>query len=345
MFGGKKNFLVVFYGLGVLILFVLGMNMFNIFYMWMMMEFVFFVVILFLIKYSKGEMNLGGVIFYLFVQALGGVLFLSSMLVEVFYFGNYYYLGSSVCLGCLYLSIMGVMLKVGMFPFYLQVYQIMSFINFEQILLFMLYPKIIPVILVYSMFSQLDLGGGALMFSFLVMAISAFQGIKSSDMRELLAWSGVGQLGWIFVSALGAFSSFVFFFWLYFFMLMGLCFLIGEGGSKLFFDFFSVRGSLQNRYTGLFLVFFMSGLAPFLMFYVKLFLIYSLECFSMGLIMGVLLGVLGMSLFYVRILQILMCSGSVFFFQSSISKGSALKGYAKFLFFFFFCFGGALFLV
>lgn len=335
----------MFYGLRVLILFVLRINIFNIFYIWIIIEFVFFVVILFLIKYSKGKINLGGAIFYLFVQALRGVLFLSSMLVEIFYFRNYYYLRSSVCLGCLYLSIMGVILKVRMFPFYLQVYQIISFINFEQILLFMLYPKIIPVILVYSMFSQLDLGRGVLVFSFLVMVISAFQRVKSSDMRELLAWSRVRQLGWIFVSALGTFSSFVFFFWLYFLILMRLCFLIREGGSKLFFDFFSVRRGLQNRYTGLFLVFFISRLAPFLMFYVKLFLIYSLECFSIGLIMRVLLGVLRMSLFYVRILQILMCSRSVFFFQSSISKRSSLKRYAKFLFFFFFCFRRALFLV
>lgn len=334
----------MFFVVGLLILFYLRIIINNIFYIWILIESVFFFVIFSLIKSSRGKVNLNRIIFYLFIQALGRVLLLSSMLVEIFYFRNYYYLSSNVCLGCLYLRIVGVLLKIGMFPFYLQVYQIINFINFRQILLFMLFPKIVPAIILYSMLGQLELGRRRLAFPFLVVFVSGIQGIKSSDLRELLAWSRLGQLRWIFVSIIRSFSSFIFFFFIYAFILIYTCFLVDRRRSKLFYDFSNVRRSLERYYSVLFLVFFISGLAPFLMFYLKLFLFFIIGNFSIGFLILMLVGSMGIFLFYIRVLQVLVCVGNSFFYHLPFREVS-LRRYFRFLRFFFFCFGRLLFLI
>nr|YP_009029816.1 NADH dehydrogenase subunit 2 [Botrylloides leachii]CCO25710.1 NADH dehydrogenase subunit 2 [Botrylloides leachii] len=334
---------LIFVG-GLFFLLMLSVEMNSVFFLWMLMEFVFFFVIMMLIKGSKGEVNLNGIIFYLFVQALGGVLLLCSMMVEMLYFGNYYYFGSNICVGCLYLGVVGVVLKIGMFPFYLQVYQIMSFISFEQIVLFMLYPKIVPMVLLYNMLGQLEVGEEVLVLPGMVILISGFQGLKSSDLREFLAWSGLGQLGWIFLSILGSFMTFVYFFFFYSFLLLYVCKTMSKSGKKIFQNFSGVGGSLEGVYTVVLGVFFMSGLAPFLMFYLKLFLLFSLYSFFVKGLGVILLVSMGMFLFYVRALQMGVNVGNSYYVGAP-SETVGLGGYGGFLMFLFFCLGGLMFLI
>nr|YP_008083011.1 NADH dehydrogenase subunit 2 [Botrylloides nigrum]CCO25790.1 NADH dehydrogenase subunit 2 [Botrylloides nigrum] len=338
------NFLNLLFLSGLFLLLMSGVQMNSVFFLWMLMEFVFFFVVMLMIKGSKGEVNLSGIIFYLFVQALGGVLLLCSVMVEMLYFGNYYYFGSSICLGCLYLGVAGVVLKMGMFPFYLQVYQIMSFISFDQIALFMLYPKVVPGILLYNMLGQLEMGEGVLVLPMMVIMLSGFQGLKSSDLREFLAWSGLGQLGWIFLSILGSFMTFVYFFFLYSFVLFYVCKTMGKSGKKIFYNFSGVGGSLKGIYNILLGVFFMSGLAPFLMFYLKLFLLFNLSSFFVKGVALILLLSMGMFLFYVRALQMGVSVGNSYY-ESSPNEVVGLGGYGGFLLFLFFCSGGVLFLI
>nr|CDM98951.1 NADH dehydrogenase subunit 2 [Botrylloides giganteus] len=339
---GGNSLLSFVVGLFILVWFSSTMG--NIFFIWMLMEFVFFFVMMNLIVSSGGKGNVSGVIFYLFVQALGGVLVLSSMMVEMLYFGNYYYLGSNVCLGCLYLGAMGLMMKMGMFPFYVQVYQIMNLINFNQVMMFMLYPKVVPMVMLYSMVSQLDLGGELFIFSLLVMLVSGVQGLVSTDLREFLAWSGLGQLGWIFVSIMGSFFCFLFFFWTYVFVLMCVCFMFDGGGRKVFPNFSGVGVGGGGLLIALFLVFFMSGLAPFLMFYLKLFLLFSVGNFTLGVLGGMMVGSMGLFLLYVRVMQMMVCLGGSMFLTPLLGS-AGLKGYAAASVFFFFFFGGVLLLI
>jgi len=257
--------------------------------------------------------NLNGIIFYLFVQALGGVLLLCSIIVEMLYFRNYYYFNSNICLGCLYLRGVRLVLKVRLFPFYLQVYQIISLIRFDQILLFILYPKVIPRVLLYNMVGQLEVRWVILVLPMIVIFVSGAQRLKSSDLREFLAWSGLGQLRWIFVSILRSFLCFVCFFFLYVSVLIYLCKSVGKARKNIFSSFSRVRRDLERIFTVLLAVFFMSRLAPFLMFYLKLFLLYSLANFFIRLVRIILLVSIRMFLFYVRVLQIRVCVRNSFY--------------------------------
>lgn len=316
----------------------------SVFFLWILIEFVFFFVIIILIKRSKGEVNLNRIIFYLFVQALGRVLLLCSMMVEILYFGNYYYFGSNICVRCLYLGVVRVVLKIRMFPFYLQVYQIMSFISFEQIVLFILYPKIVPIVLLYNILGQLEVGEEVLVLPRMVILISRFQGLKSSDLREFLAWSGLRQLGWIFLSILGSFITFVYFFFFYSFLLLYVCKTISKSRKKIFQNFSRVGGSLERVYTVVLGVFFISRLAPFLIFYLKLFLLFSLYSFFVKRLGVILLVSMGMFLFYVRALQMGVNVRNSYYVGTP-SETVRLRRYGRFLMFLFFCLRGLIFLI
>lgn len=267
-----------------------------------------------------------------------------SVIVEILYFRNYYYFGSSICLRCLYLGVARVVLKIGMFPFYLQVYQIISFISFDQIALFMLYPKVVPGILLYNILGQLEIREGVLVLPIIVIILSRFQRLKSSDLREFLAWSRLRQLGWIFLSILGSFITFVYFFFLYSFVLFYVCKTIRKSRKKIFYNFSRVGGSLKRIYNILLGVFFMSRLAPFLIFYLKLFLLFNLSSFFVKRVALILLLSMRIFLFYVRALQMRVSVGNSYY-ESSPNEVVRLGRYGRFLLFLFFCSRGVLFLI
>lgn len=341
---GRENSLKLFFVVGLFLLIFFSVTTKNIFYIWIFIEIVFFLVILLIVKKSKRGVSLNGVIIYLFVQALRRILLLSSIIVEIFYFGNYYYLGSNICSGCLYLRVMGLILKIRMFPFYLQVYQIIGLIGYDQILLFILYPKIVPSVILYSIVGQLDLGGGVLVFPLLVVFISRVQRLKSSDVREFLAWSRLRQLGWIFVSLLRSFVFFCLFFYLYSFVLMYTCSLLKGSGSKIFCEYSRVGGDSQGLYRILFLVFFMSRLAPFIIFYIKLLLLYGVRKFFPGFLVVLLVRSIRIFIFYLRIIQMVMCEGTSFRYYESPSQ-IRFRNYLSFFTFFLFLFRGFFMLV
>nr|YP_008082952.1 NADH dehydrogenase subunit 2 [Botryllus schlosseri]CCO25684.1 NADH dehydrogenase subunit 2 [Botryllus schlosseri]CDM98964.1 NADH dehydrogenase subunit 2 [Botryllus schlosseri] len=330
---------------GLMILFFLAIIMGGMFYMWILLEMVFFFVIFYLIVTCYKKLNLNSIVYYLFIQALGGIMLMSSFLIEMFYFGNLYFFNSGMSWICFFLGLMSLLIKMGVFPFYLQIYKIMSFMNFKQIFMFMVYPKVVPMVMLYNLIGGVEFElNGILIMPFLLLLISGFQGIYSSDIREILAWSGMSQLSWIFVGILGNFFFFLSFFILYSVLLYYICFMVFGSGSKIYYDYMLIGGGYFGNFVMMLLVFLMSGLAPFLMFYMKLFLIFEIMNYSILFLFLMLLGSLGIFFFYVRVIQMgLSLGGSFYYFTSNnyIFK----PNYVLFFNLFLFSLGGILILV
>nr|CAA6675007.1 NADH dehydrogenase subunit 2 [Botryllus gaiae] len=330
---------------GVLFLFFLTNMMGGVFYMWILLEMVFFFVIFYLILTCYKKVNLSSIVYYLFIQALGGIMLMCSFLIEMFYFGNFYFFNSSISWICFFLGLMSLLIKMGVFPFYLQIYKIMGFMNFNQIFMFMVYPKVVPMVMLYNLIGGVDFQlNGILILPSLLLLISGFQGIYSSDIREILAWSGMSQLSWIFVGILGNFFFFFFFFMLYSFLLYYMCFTLFGSGSKVYYDYLLVGGSYYGNFIMLILIFLMSGLAPFFMFYMKLFLIFEIMNYSVVFLFMMLLGSSGIFFFYIRIVQMSLSLGGSFYYFISNNYSFKLNYSLMFIFSFFFL-GGILILI
>ena len=88
----------------------------------------------------------------------------------------------------------------------------------------------------------------------------------------------------------------------------------------------------------------MSGLAPFLIFYLKLFLLFSVGNFTLGVIRRIMVGSMRLFLLYVRVMQMMVCLGGSIFL-TPLLRSARLKRYAAASVFFFFFFGRVLLLI
>ncbi len=294
---------------GIITIIALRLWITNILFMWIILELIFFLVMFLLISGGEGKINLNSVIYYLFVQALRGIFLLVSVLIEMFYFRNFYYLNNNLNICCWILGVLRLLLKARLFPFYIQVYQIIRFISFNQLISFLLFPKVLPILIIYELIRHFEGSSYFIFLPMLTLFVAGVQGVLSNDVREILAWSRLSQLSWFFVSILGSLFYFVVYFFLYSCLLFFFAKWASKRRKKIFFDFYYLRSQGETKRIMIFILFLQSRLAPFLLFLIKLLLLYRVSHESFIILFFILLGSLGVFFFYVRIFQMLASLG------------------------------------
>nr|WRW10897.1 NADH dehydrogenase subunit 2 [Microcosmus sp. z YZ-2024] len=269
---------------------------------WLMLEVFFYAILVILFYYVNDIKNLMGVILYFFVQGVVSVLLIMFL---VFFLGV-----NGIGLSFLKYALFLVFLfKMGFFPFYYQVVFIFTKLNNNQCFVMGFYPKVLPLIWVFmlNMYYLSFMVFFYLMFTFL---ITAYFGLKSLDVRELMGWSSVNFGGWVLMSVLC--NNFLFVL-----MMMQYCistyiffFVLGFMSGNFFIN--NYEGVSKNFSVFVFVsLLFMTGIAPIGLFVFKLFLLMGfLEFFSLGLLVLILFCLVGSFFFYLRMLQMVMHMGA-----------------------------------
>jgi len=230
---------------------------------------------------------------YFLVQALGSCVILFSYF-SFMNFINCYVFGYRIYS---YIIIIGLILKIGIFPFHHWLPQVMNRVSWFNCFLLSVIQKIAPgFILCFIMY-----GHGSFLFFILGSLGSVFggyNGINQRQLRVILAYSSIGHLGWILCSI--HFSFFVFF---YYFIIYSLI----SSGLMLLLNLCTFKVINLNGFINIPLVYIifiwlsflsLSGLPPFLGFYSKLLVIYYMVYFKKRIFCSLLVFGSLINLFY-----------------------------------------------
>nr|YP_010014986.1 NADH dehydrogenase subunit 2 [Halocynthia aurantium]QOI13837.1 NADH dehydrogenase subunit 2 [Halocynthia aurantium] len=284
---------------------VFVLNSGNSLVMWVVLE-VFSLYVLFVIlRHNLRDVNMVGVVYYFLVQGVGGVILAFGVIYELSIFGNCYafqcpvsYLG----LGCI---VLGLLLKLGIFPFYFWVVWVYKLLDGVQCYYVAVYPKIFPFLFLFSLFGQVE----ASIFFFVGLAsifLSGVEGLYVSDIREFMGYSSIGHGGWMLFCFYGGVVLFMLYYIIYYVCNYIVFNMMFGRGFNIFFGFGRGRLVVGTGFILFIIILNLGGFAPSLGFGLKLMILNSVM-FSWGVVGGLVLLFMTVAaiLFYVRFIQFL----------------------------------------
>lgn len=154
-----------------------------------------------LLIYQKNVVERESAVKYFITQAIGSrLLILGSLIVysmfftwEVFSFSDFWGIGSAVIFS-------GIMLKIGVFPFYFWLPRVIAGLSWFSCLLLATWQKIAPLFLIALFLNSNSIYWLLVIISFFAAGsrlIGGFGGINQTQLRALVAYSSIGHLGWI----------------------------------------------------------------------------------------------------------------------------------------------------
>nr|DBA44264.1 TPA_asm: NADH dehydrogenase subunit 2 [Peltospira delicata] len=213
---------------------------------------------------------------YFIFQAVGSALIMFSSLLSFgldFVWDLSITSSSSLVFKGLFILVIGLFLKLGVFPFHVWFPSVMAGLSWFSSFLLLTWQKIAPLFLLflitYSWSSQMLLflllaaGGSAI--------IGGIGGLNQTQLRALLAYSSIAHLGWMVVCCFLSEASLEVYFGIYFFISLCIFSVIWNMEVNLVFQAFSSFFG-QNTITRFcFIMFFLSlsGIPPLLGFVPK----------------------------------------------------------------------------
>nr|YP_009029842.1 NADH dehydrogenase subunit 2 [Clavelina oblonga]CAL24384.1 NADH dehydrogenase subunit 2 [Clavelina oblonga] len=296
--------------------------------LWVYMEVVSLIIFFFLLTYMGGNMLYKNllIIKYFFIQTISGCFILVFMITDLFFFSNPTFI-------LFFLSV-----KIGLFPTYGWVLELYSSLSLEECFVMGVIPKIIPVMMLVSMGNNIFI----YILSFLSIFFGGMNGLKYSDMRQIMAMSSVMNMGFLILSSF--FGTFLFMFMMFIYIYSMYIFFM-----MLKFNNSYNLTSFDNKNKKIFfLSILLLGLAglpiTFLFFFKFMMIVYLLDMgYTPLMLFSVLIVSMVNSIFYTRAMNFFMnINGFKYFYmQNSVLKifGSSfflLSIFGIIMFFFFF---------
>nr|AIG20064.1 NADH dehydrogenase subunit 2 [Bemisia tabaci complex sp. Asia I] len=233
---------------------VLGWTMNNWLMIWYLME-VCLVLFLGLCTVGKGYSVTESMMSYYLIQVIFSLIMLAFIL---FYMFNLGYL-------CNFILIMGMMVKVGMFPFHFWFIMICGKLEWLSFFMLSTLMKLIPLILLYYLFSMLSF--------FLIMMSSAIfgslMGLNSNAIQKMMGYSSMITICWLIYSMSISLNLFFVYFTSYSAMLFWLTNILSKYNIFYINQFKFNSMSLDTKIVIFSYSLSISGFPPFLGFLVK----------------------------------------------------------------------------
>lgn len=232
--------------------------------------------ICFLPLLAGGLVVVEGMVNYFLVQVGGSSLFVLSFMFPFSFFSNVIFVS-------------GMLLKLGLFPFYRWVPLVMNCFSWVGCLLVVSVQKIAPFFVLCS-YVFFDLSY-LIFFGVSSVLVGGALGFNQSYMRSLMAYSSISHRGWLVISFVFSVSLFFVYIVLYFCFLYLLFSVFSDLNLNKVFRrmLFSNAGVLV-----VFLFLSLSGVPPFVVFYLKVYILSFLlnyYYFIPFLILGTMLSV------------------------------------------------------
>jgi len=209
-----------------------------------------------------------GLIKYFIVQAVGSRVFLVG-----------------VVRASRIIILAGFLLKLGIFPFFFWVPQVIASITWFGCFVVSTIQKLPGILSLFSPLFTLKRGGDRLII--LSASLSVIRGrvigLNQRDMRNLIAYSSVSQRSHLVICLYIRFTLF-FLYTAVYFLISGITFYTFDRGK--FFKLKDVRG--EERFKINFLVLCLMGIPPLPIFYVKIFMLLFLARRSSGILVSII---------------------------------------------------------
>lgn len=207
---------------------------------------------------------------YFLIQALGS----SLVLFGCFNIINYPHVIPTFSFSTLTL-VFSFIIKIGIFPFHYWLPHVIGGISWTSCILLAIWQKFGPLFIISGLLNNLYCWL-LLMLGSLGSFIGGVGGINQSQIRILLAYSSVGHIGWIFIGIICSFNILLYYYLIYRFIIFSIIIflfiypinIINLTNFSIFPPFFILFISI--------LFFSLGGLPPFLGFYPKLIVIFTI---------------------------------------------------------------------
>nr|YP_009107334.1 NADH dehydrogenase subunit 2 [Cipangopaludina cathayensis]AIU38939.1 NADH dehydrogenase subunit 2 [Cipangopaludina cathayensis] len=241
---------------------------------------------------------------YFIVQAMGSSFLMFSSLVLFSYTFSWEILGMldfEYFLWSMLFLMMGLFMKIGMFPFHFWFPGVMSGLSWLSCLLLITWQKVAPVFLVSMLMETVGVIWLLLMVCIMSCGsavVGGFGGMNQSQVRSLLAYSSIGHMGWIVFSLCQSCYNMKVYFLIYVFISLCLFIVLWYSNATLMISLNNFIKCLFIDFSIILMFLSLSGLPPLLGFVAKWNVFVSTSNFYMcGFILLLILGSI-MSLFY-----------------------------------------------
>lgn len=269
------------------------------------MELILFSVLYYLINKSVSYSDLLSVFSYMVINALGGILVLIGLLVEVILFDNLYrFNGCSLSLS-LFFILLGLFIKLGIFPFYYQMFYLFMSLTTNQCYVIMFIPKVVPMIILFSLQIQEFFLIFVLSASVIMVLLSSLSGVLYTDIRAILAYSSISYLGFYFFLLMSGLGIFVLYFLLYYILLSALLSNFNFFKFNIIVNMSHFQYSFSTKVSVFFILLVLSGQPVFFLFLLKLIMLYNISVSIFFYIIIFFLCYFGNIVFYVRLVLLL----------------------------------------
>lgn len=205
--------------------------------------------------FANNTLIIESIIKYFLVQAGGSSLFLLSFLLTGTVLANFCFL-------------IGMLLKLGVFPFYQWVPLVINSISWVGCLFLVTVQKLAPLMIL----ADLDIRWFyiTIICGSLRVLVSGILGFNQSKFRPLIAYSSVAHRGWIICRAIWSLKLLLIYILVYFLLSFNLFRIFNSINVRSILG--STSGSANNLPTSL-LILTLAGLPPFSIFYIKIIVI------------------------------------------------------------------------
>lgn len=178
---------------------IIAVNINNYFYIWIILEINIIRFIPIIIIDKKTSTN---IMKYFIVQSLASSIFFLSIIIE--YFINFSSIGNNILL-------VSIIIKLGARPFHTWLPQVSELLSWNSVIILLTLQKFIPLYIVSINKSNI------IFISIILSAIFGRIGLFSQkSLRKLMAFSSISHLAWIIYTLFREFSSWLYYFTVYF---------------------------------------------------------------------------------------------------------------------------------
>nr|YP_006576073.1 NADH dehydrogenase subunit 2 [Membranipora grandicella]AEH99602.1 NADH dehydrogenase subunit 2 [Membranipora grandicella] len=241
-----------------------------------------------LFNYTNSEETMT-LIKYFILQSSGSILFLAGLITS----------NSS-----LFMS--GLLMKLGLFPFFFWVPSVLKSISWAGILMLTTLQKLPAMGVLIS--PPLPLQTNFMfMVSVISILISSILGFNQSNIRMLMAYSSISQTAYMLISLMTSAKLFLLYFFNYLITMSLLIYIINKNNVSTMED-------LSDEFSGTMNLLFMNlmGMPPFPMFFMKMFLLFS---------------VMNLNQYPVSSYMIILCAMSTVFMYMNMIMSSSIKNF------------------
>nr|YP_010297309.1 NADH dehydrogenase subunit 2 [Astriclypeus mannii]UML37536.1 NADH dehydrogenase subunit 2 [Astriclypeus mannii] len=149
--------------------------------------------------------NVEAAIKYFLIQALSAAILLNGALIQAWLVGSWSVLIPLNNISSILLTI-AIAFKLGLSPCHFWFPDVLQGLPFLQGLIVATWQKIAPLIILFS-FSQLISSSLIILLGLLSVLIGGWGGLNQTQIRKILAFSSIGNMGWIVITAVYSFNA------------------------------------------------------------------------------------------------------------------------------------------